>query len=245
MPKAKSKTRKPQAVARMPVRLYGVHAVAAALANVARRPIRLYASQSGLEKLPVAPTCPVHVSPPETLSKLVDGASHQGLVLETHPVPDQSLEPLLATAQRLVMLDQVTDPHNVGAIFRSARAFGADGIIMQDRHCPPETGALAKAASGALETLPWVRVTNLSRALEAAVEAGFWCIGLAAEAEVSLSQLSSPEKVLLVLGAEGRGLRHNVAKHCDQLVHIPIAADVESLNVSNAAAVALYALTSH
>jgi len=142
----------------------------------------------------------------------------------------------------LLILDQVTDPHNVGAIMRSAAAFNACAIVTQDRHAPAESGTLAKSASGALEVLPWVRVVNLARALEEIAEAGYWRIGLAGEAEATLAEALPVGPVALVLGAEGEGMRHNIAGHCDVLARLPISQAMESLNVSNAAAVALYAV---
>jgi 23S rRNA (guanosine2251-2'-O)-methyltransferase len=171
-------------------------------------------------------------------------APHQGVVIEVEPLEDIWLGDVLADAPEraiLLVLDQVTDPHNVGAILRSAAAFGAIGIVTQDRHSPPESGALAKAASGALERVPWVRVVNLARALEEIAEAGFWRIGLAGEAETGLKEALGPQRVALVLGAEGPGMRSNTREHCDALARLPITDNVESLNVSNAAAVALYA----
>jgi len=139
------------------------------------------------------------------------------------------------------VLDQVTDPHNVGAILRSAAAFGAIGIVTQDRHSPPESGVVAKAASGALERVRWTRVVNLARALDDIGEAGFWRIGLTGDADTDLKDALGPPRVAMVLGAEGAGMRPNTREHCDALARLPISDSVESLNVSNAAAVALYA----
>ncbi len=181
------------------------------------------------------------------LGRLVPGdAPHQGIVAEVEKLPDIWLSDLIQEAPErrpLLVLDQVTDPHNVGAILRSAAAFDAIGIVTQDRHAPPESGALAKAASGALETVPWVRVVNLARALDEIAEAGFWRVGLTGEAEMSLGEALGPPRVALVLGAEGEGMRQNTEAHCDALARLPISDRVESLNVSNAAAIALYAAT--
>jgi 23S rRNA (guanosine2251-2'-O)-methyltransferase len=138
--------------------------------------------------------------------------------------------------------EQETDPHNVGAILRSAAAFDALGIVTQDRHAPPESGALARAASGALETVPWVRVVNLARALDEIAEAGFWRIGLTGHAKGMLGDVMGDARIALVLGAEGEGMRQNTEAHCDELARLPIGPKVESLNVSNAAAIALYAI---
>lgn len=172
-----------------------------------------------------------------------EDAPHQGLVLEVDPLEDVWLEKILEDGSRrpLLILDQVTDPHNVGAILRSAAAFDALAIVTQDRHAPPESGALAKAASGALERVPWVRVVNLARALDEIAEAGFWRIGLTGHAERTLDQALGETRPALVLGAEGEGLRHNTETHCDELARLPISSAIESLNVSNAAAIALYA----
>jgi 23S rRNA (guanosine2251-2'-O)-methyltransferase len=179
------------------------------------------------------------------LGRLVPGDSpHQGVVIEVEPLEEVWLDEILgseADRAALLVLDQVTDPHNVGAILRSAAAFGAIGIVTQDRHSPPESGALAKAASGALETMPWVRTVNLARALEEIAEAGFWRIGLTGDAETDLKDALGSPRVALVLGAEGPGLRPNTREQCDALARLPITSAVESLNVSNAAAVALYA----
>ena len=188
---------------------------------------------------------PVTLADAADLGRLVpNDAPHQGVVIEVEPLEDAWLDALLADAPEravLLVLDQVTDPHNVGAILRSAAAFGAIGMVTQDRHSPPESGALAKAASGTLETVPWVRVVNLARALDDLAEAGFWRIGLSGDAGMDLSDALGPKRVALVLGAEGQGLRPNSREHCDALARLPITNAVESLNVSNAAAVALYA----
>lgn len=228
------------------VRLWGRHAVEAALRNPARHHRKLWATREGLASLDgeLPADFPLVFAGPAELARLVaHDAPHQGLVLECLPLAEVGLDEVLggATNAPLVVLDQVTDPHNVGAILRSAAAFGAGAMITQDRHAPPESGALAKAASGALEIVPWVRVVNLARALETIAEAGYWRLGLAGEAKAALTEAMPAGPLALVLGAEGEGLRHNIAAHCDALVRLPIAQVVESLNVSNAAAVALYA----
>ncbi|MFN7175171.1 MAG: 23S rRNA (guanosine(2251)-2'-O)-methyltransferase RlmB [Thermaurantiacus tibetensis] len=227
-------------------RLYGRHAVMAALANPARRLRKLFATPDALAALGALPAgLAVQSGDAADLARLVPAdAPHQGLVLEVEPLEGAWLEDLLAVPEAgrpLVVLDQVTDPMNVGAILRSAAAFGAAGLVTQDRHAPGETGALARAAAGALELVPWARVTNLARALDAIAEAGFWRLGLAGEAETLLTDALPAGPVALVLGAEGEGLRHHTRAHVDALARLPISRAVESLNVSVAAAVALYA----
>lgn len=226
-------------------RLWGRHAVAAALANPQRKLVKAWATREAAASLDLPSDAPLTIAEVADLGRLVPSdAPHQGIVIEVEPLEEFWLDELLTNAPDcavLLVLDQVTDPHNVGAILRSAAAFGAIGIVTQDRHSPPEGGALAKAASGALERVPWVRVVNLARALGDVAEAGFWRIGLDAHAEIDLAAALGPARVALVLGAEGPGLRPNTREHCDALARLPIGSEVESLNVSNAAAVALYA----
>ena len=228
-------------------RFWGRHAVSAALDNPERRVLKAWATQEAAEFMQFPKDMIVTRAEVTDLARMVPGdAPHQGVVIEVEPLEDIWLSDLLAEAPEratLLVLDQVTDPHNVGAILRSAAAFGAIGIVTQDRHSPPESGALAKAASGALERVPWVRVVNLARALGEIAEAGFWRIGLAGEAPSELQDALGPKQVALVLGAEGPGMRSNTREHCDALARLPISTAIESLNVSNAAAVALYAAT--
>jgi len=228
-------------------RLWGRHAVAAALDNPNRKVLKAWATRDTAGFMQFPKDVPVTLADVADLGRLVPGdAPHQGVVIEVEPLEDVWLDELVTGASDravLLVLDQVTDPHNVGAILRSAAAFGAIGIVTQDRHSPPESGALAKAASGALETVPWVRTVNLARALEEIAAAGFWRIGLTGDAEMDLKDALGPGRVALVLGAEGPGLRPNTREHCDSLARLPITSAVESLNVSNAAAVALYAAT--
>jgi 23S rRNA (guanosine2251-2'-O)-methyltransferase len=230
-------------------RLWGRHAVAAALANPQRTIVRISVTREAAAGFDLPGDVPVTFADAADLGRLVPrDAPHQGIVAEVEKLPEIWLADILqeslqdsAGRRPLLVLDQVTDPHNVGAILRSAAAFDALAIVTQDRHSPPESGALAKAASGALETMPWVRVVNLARALDEIAEAGFWRIGLAGEADTLLADALGPARIALVLGAEGEGMRHNTAQHCDALARLPIGERIESLNVSNAAAVALYA----
>ena len=229
------------------VRLWGHHAVEAALKNPARQHRKLWASREAIAELDgeLPSDFPLEYAEATDLARLVArDAPHQGLVLECAALEDLHLDEVMDSdpARPLVVLDQVTDPHNVGAILRSAAAFNACAIVTQDRNAPPESGVVAKSASGALEIVPWVRVVNLSRMLDEAAEAGYWRIGLAGDAEATLAEALPAGPVALVLGAEGAGLRENVAAHCDALARLPISDAMESLNVSNAAAISLYAV---
>lgn len=248
---------KPARVARAApgaVWLYGRHPVEAALRNTDRRCRRLLATAEAAASLEEV-LRDVDAPTPEPVDRTAlddlfgPNTVHQGVALEVDLLPPHGAEDIVrwGTGREhavVMVLDQVTDPHNVGAVLRSASAFGALAVLVQDRHSPEETGALAKAASGALERVPLVRVANLARALELLKENGFWVAGLAADAPVTLARANLGGKVALCLGSEGEGLRRLTREHCDHLVRLPMAPDaVESLNVSNAAAVALYELT--
>jgi 23S rRNA (guanosine2251-2'-O)-methyltransferase len=230
-------------------RFWGKHAVAAALDNPERKVLRAWATREAAAFMQFPNSLPVTLAEAPDLARLVPGDTpHQGVVVEVEPLEDVWLDGLLHDERErgvILVLDQVTDPHNVGAILRSAAAFGAVGVVTQDRHSPPESGVVAKAASGALERVPWVRVVNLARALEEIGEAGYWRIGLAGDVDMDLARALGPPRVALVLGAEGAGMRPNTREHCDAIARLPISDAIESLNVSNAAAVALYAASTH
>jgi 23S rRNA (guanosine2251-2'-O)-methyltransferase len=225
--------------------LWGWHAVVAALENPARpAPQRLLATADRAREIEHRFGRPAALEIVESqliAQNLPQGAVHQGVALRI-PEPEQlALEDFEAKPGAvLLVLDQVTDPQNVGAILRSAAAFGAAGVILQDRHAPKLTGALAKAAAGAVDKIPTARVINLSRALETLAEAGWRAVGLAGQGERSLAEALDGGPTVLVLGSEGEGLRRLVAEHCDELARIPMPGGFESLNVSAAAAVALY-----
>lgn len=236
--------------------IYGRHAALAAAANPARRVLRMLAEAESAALLTAAaarsgvprPAIEI-VDRPVLAAVLPDGAVHQGLAVAVTPLPDTALEDLLtqrppADEALVVVLDQATDPRNVGAVLRSAAAFAAAAVVVQDRHAPAESGALAKAASGALETVPMVRVVNIARALRALTEAGFFCLGLDSTAGQSITAQALPKRIALVIGAEGAGLRRLTRECCESLARIPIAPAVESLNVSVAAAIALFAVRS-
>ena len=199
--------------------------------NAARR-----LAEEGLA-LPVTPEI---VRPEAIAARLSPDAVHQGLLVEADPLPSPDLEDLEAAGTVLV-LDQITDPHNVGAILRTAAAFAVKAVITTARHSPEATGVLAKSASGALDLVPIVAVPNLARALDALKERGFLTVGLDSEGESDLSQSALREPLALVLGAEGKGLRALTAQTCDIRARLDLPGAIKSLNVSNAAAVALYA----
>lgn len=228
--------------------LYGRHTVLAALANPERRVSRLIVTGD-------SPDLPADLAvDTERLSRdaldvlLPPGAVHQGIAVQADPLPNLPVEEICDRAGAnqaglVIILDQVTDPHNIGAVLRSAAVFGALSVVIQDRNAPETTGAMAKAASGALETVPLVRVTNLVRTLTILKDSGFWSVGLDSEAPVSLDSLQPAAKRVVVLGAEGAGLRRLTRESCDELARIDGPGALSSLNVSNAAAVALYALS--
>ncbi len=226
-------------------RIYGAHPVAEALKNPRRKHVKLMATQNGAERLKaeIAATSLVpEIVLPKALDKLVEpDAVHQGLLLESRPLAQPRLDQIDASGL-VVMLDQVTDPHNVGAILRSCAAFGVTALVATARHSAAASGVLFKAASGAYEHVPYVKVTNLARAMDELRERGFMLVGLDSEAEAGLSDAKLSLPLALVLGAEGKGLRALTRDKCDVNARLALSGAIVSLNVSNAAAVALYAV---
>lgn len=245
--------------------LYGRHAVAAALANPERRwhLLAAFADHAAEANALVAAAraqyrgaaAPVQLFDRQALDRLLpEGAVHQGWGLQVEPLDEPDLDDVLRAVSvsegraggdgraLVVVLDRVSDPHNVGAVLRSAAAFGAVGVIVPAHGTPPASGALAKAAAGALDCLPLVRAGNLVQALERLKAAGFWCVGLDERAPAALAELDLGARIALVLGAEGSGLRRLVRERCDHLARLPTRPPLPSLNVSNAAAIALYEL---
>lgn len=228
--------------------LYGFRPVAAALANPRRRILRLLATENGAARLsdelpgplPLAPT----IVRSDAISRLVEpDAVHQGLYVEAEPLESHDLD-AFGEGSLLLALDQITDPHNVGAITRSAAAFGVDAIVTTARHSPGATGVLAKAASGGLEHVPFVIVRNLAEALIELGERGFRRVGLDSAGESALASAVTAGPLVLVLGAEGKGLRQRTRDTCDAVVRLEVPGAIGSLNVSNAAAIALYVVAS-
>jgi 23S rRNA (guanosine2251-2'-O)-methyltransferase len=226
-----------------PVALFGWHTVTAALKNPARRLHKLLVTENAARRLAeegIAPAItPQIVRPSAIAERLMPDAVHQGLYLEADPLPSPAVEDLAAQGVVLV-LDQITDPQNVGAIFRSAAAFAATAIVTTQRHSPDATGVLAKAASGALEYVPLVSVQNLARGLAALKHSGFLVVGLDSDGEADLTALPLRAPLALVLGAEGKGLRQLTKETCDHVARIDLPGAIKSLNVSNAAALSLY-----
>lgn len=229
--------------------LYGIHAVEAALANPARRLRRLVLTEEAeavlTTRLPKPWAIPGERIDRDRLDHILGrGIVHQGIALQTDPLPGATLADALKRPGPVLVLDQITDPRNVGAILRSAQAFGAALVITQDRNAPHETGALAKAASGALEKILLIRTTNIARALIALKASGLWILGLDAGGKTRLNGSTlGGRRVALVLGAEGEGMRRLTRETCDELVFLPMPGGMESLNVSAAAAIALYEIT--
>ena len=232
--------------------LYGTHAVRAALANPLRQCRRLLVTRPALPNLQTVARDGTAGAPSPEISARHDierllpwDAVHQGMALLVDPLPAVALDDVLgATAGQtnvvIVVLDQVTDPRNVGAVLRSAAAFGVQAVVVPRRHAPEATGSLAKAASGALESVPIVRTVNLARGLREIKEAGFWSVGLDVRDGIAIAEAEFGGKLALVLGAEGSGLRRLTRDGCDVLVRIPLGGGVESLNLSSSAAIALY-----
>jgi 23S rRNA (guanosine2251-2'-O)-methyltransferase len=223
--------------------LYGWHTVKAALENPARRIRRLFATENAVRRLAedgvVSSVQPELVRPDAIAGRLGPDAVHQGLLAEADPLPSPDIEDLPETGLLLV-LDQITDPHNVGAILRTAAGFAVAAVVTTARHSPEATGVLAKSASGALEHVPIVIVQNLARAMAALKQRGFQLVGLDSSGALDLSEVPLLAPVALVLGAEGKGLRQLTRATCDQVVRLDLPGKIKSLNVSNAAALALY-----
>ena len=234
--------------------LHGLHAVGAALLNPRRRLRRLLLTADAEETLTARLPPGTYAARKLSVERVEDrtrfhsflpeDSVHQGAAMLVEPLPGVALEDVVeASSGPILLLDQVTDPRNVGAILRSAAAFGAAAVVVQDRHAPPETGALARAASGALETVPMVREVNLARAIRSLQDRGIWVLGLAGEAKRTLAEAKPTDRrVGLVLGAEAGGLRRLQRETVDEMVRLPIGEAMESLNVAAAAAVALYEL---
>ncbi len=228
--------------------IYGVHAVAAVLANPKRQIVHLWATENGFNRLKEEEGIDVKITPeivhPRILDHLLTGqdAVHQGLVVEAKSLPQPRLDQIPREGL-LVVLDQVTDPHNVGAMLRSCAAFGVTAMVTTARHAPHETSVFFKSASGAYEHVPVVRVTNLSRAMEELKSYGFTLIGLDSEADIKIGDAPKTRPLALVLGSEGKGLRQKTRELCDAVARLDMPGAIKSLNVSIATAVSLYALT--
>jgi 23S rRNA (guanosine2251-2'-O)-methyltransferase len=226
--------------------LYGIHTVEAALRNPARTIRQIWATRNAVHRLSAALSAAglePQITSPSAIDRIAGpDAVHQGVVAEAAPLQQPRLDQIARTGI-VIVLDQVTDPHNVGAILRSAAAFGATALVTTARHSPQASGVVAKAASGGLEHVPYVKVTNLARALDELKDYGFTVLGLASEARRGIEEVHISGQIALVLGAEGKGLRRLTRETCDEVVRLDLPGPIKALNVSNAAALALYALT--
>ena len=228
--------------------IYGSHAVRAAVDNPKRHIKNLYLTENAAHELAetlAKRNIQAQMSKPQQLASLLPpDAVHQGMVLETEPLPEPDLAGLAASGKLLVLLDQVSDPRNVGAILRAAAVFGAGGIILPRRNSPPPSGSLAKTASGALEVVPLLAVANLARALETLHKAGYMSVGLDERGDTLIGDVPKDSPLAVVMGAEGSGLRRLTRETCDMLARLPVADDAgfATLNVATATAVTLYAL---
>lgn len=258
-PKQNRQNRLPQNLPKLECNLWGWHAVTESWLNPQRTIHAAYVAEKSVERFqPLFEQAKAkglkrpepQIVPAAALDQSIKGDPvHQGVALNAAPLPERDIQDIVISLDQagksealFVMLDQVTDPHNVGAILRSAAAFGADALIVQKKHSPAMEGILAKTACGGLEHVPIIEVTNLSRAIEECQKSGFFATGLDESGEQNFDATKAHARKLLVLGAEGPGLRPLVAKHCDHLVALPTKPPIASLNVSNAAAIALYAL---
>lgn len=224
--------------------IYGRHACVEAINNKERKISRILVTENIYNDIQgkinsEEPTYNV-VSSDEISKILNEDAVHQGIAIEVSPLPEKSIEDIDDDVKVVVLLDQVTDPHNIGAIIRSSAAFGAGAVITTKSNSPAESGTMAKSSSGALEHIYYIRVGNLVQAIDALKERGFWCLGLDGGGETTIDRLPDYEKIAIIMGAEGKGMRRLTTEHADMIVSLPISNKVESLNVSNAAAIALY-----
>ncbi len=245
---------KRESLQRQGVLLWGLHAVREAWLNPKRKCYRLWTTEAGQVSIKEAldeataknltRPSPLHAEKADIEHFLPHGSVHQGVALEVDPLPEMSLDDLLGqenAPELVIILDQVTDPHNVGAILRSAAAFGAGAVIVTERNAPSATGIMAKTASGAAEHVPLISVINIARTIDALKAENFWCVGLAEEGEKDLCESKlSDGRVALIMGAEGEGLRRLTRERCDDLARLPTGGRIGSLNVSNATAIALY-----
>jgi len=225
------------------VLIWGKHAVGAALNNKQRDCYKILATKNVAQNMALPKNA--QITDAKQIDKLLGNRSdivHQGIVGEFTKLPSYSVDDLVGNKHNIIVLDQITDPHNVGAILRTANAFNFAGIIMLDKNSPPEGGVMAKSASGALEHVKIAHVNNISNALQDLKTAGYWCVGMDSHTSQTIDDIGKYTPCVLVMGAEGRGLRKLVAQNCDILLKIPMNSQQESLNVSNAAAIACYEL---